>query len=170
MSPPFRLRRALGAVLVPTLLSGLLPLGACASSKAPPAGAPTTPSSSLEPGDSSPLAKQRVTSSLSVEGIRFESGSDELSPGSSPSLDDLARAVGRGDEGPTAHVRVKVDPDPRACSGTSLAELRAKAIGAALVARGVPAKRVATVGLPRAPEGCTKVSASRSSVSVDLED
>ena len=71
MSPPFRLRRALGAVLAAALFSGLLPLGACASSKAPPAGAPTTPSSSLEPGDSSPLAKQRVTSSLSVEGIRF---------------------------------------------------------------------------------------------------
>ncbi len=148
----------------------LVAMAGAACGGAPPsaASAPPTEEASSEPA--TPVAKRHVASSLSVEGIRFESGSDELSPSSSPSLDELAGAIGRTEDGPKAHVRVKVDPDPRACSGTSLAELRAKAIGAALIARGVPPRRVAAVGLPRAPEGCTKVSASRSSVSVDLED
>jgi outer membrane protein OmpA-like peptidoglycan-associated protein len=117
-----------------------------------------------------PVAKQRVTSALSAEGLKFESGTVELREGADTNLDALAAAIGRGAEGATAHIRVTVDPDPRACSGTSLAQLRAQALGEALVARGVPSGRIAAVGVGPPPEGCTSVSASRSSVSIELED
>jgi outer membrane protein OmpA-like peptidoglycan-associated protein len=133
-----------------------------------------TPQAASTPGeetDGTTTASSRAEPiSLSADGISFEGGSDALRESSSPALDGLALAIGKGDDGGVARVRVTMDPDPHACSGEPLARQRAKAIREALVARGVGPQRVEFEGISAPSPGCEPVLASRSSVTIELVD
>lgn len=148
------------------VLLGAASIAVTGCSSAPPRAASTPEEEAGARGARSVQHAEPVA--LSAEGISFEGGSDALRETSSPALDGLALAIGKGSEGGVARVRVTMDPDPQACSGEPLARQRAKAIREALLARGVDPERVEYEGVSATPPGCEPVLASRSSVTIEL--
>jgi hypothetical protein len=137
----------------------------CASAPPPAAAAPGPKE---EPVVVPP--KQVIHQPLSADGIAFERGREIIRDDSSAALDDLAAAIGKGDDGARAMVRVTIQPDPFACEGMTLASKRAKAIRDALIERGVPPRRVAAEGIGDKAPNCAPVTATRSSVVIELVD
>lgn len=79
-----------------------------------------------------------------LEKIYFAPNQAEISPRSSPILDDIARVLGEHAE--IRHVTVHGHASRDERNAQALSEARARAVMAALVARGVAAERLAAVG------------------------
>jgi hypothetical protein len=103
---------------------------------------------------------------LSTEGLGFEPGSEVIRGEAEPAVERLAASIGTEDAGPLVRVTVTVDPDPRLCSGVTLARSRAEALRDALIARGVPARRIAIEASTGSSTACNAVGATRASIRV----
>jgi len=115
-----------------------------------------------EPERPAPAAKPP----LSAEGLGFEPGSEVIRGEASPAVERLAASIGTEDVGPLVRVTVTVDPDPRLCSGVTLARSRAEALRNALIARGVPPRRISIEASTGASTTCHAVGAMRASIRV----
>lgn len=103
---------------------------------------------------------------LSIEGLGFEPGSEVIRGEASPAVERLAASIGTEDVGPLVRVTVTVDPDPRLCSGATLARSRAEALRDALIAHGVPPLRISIEASTGASTTCHAVGATRASIRV----
>ena len=155
-----------GPLFVGALAVGLLlgPLAGCGP--AVPASSPV-PSAPLVAEE--PVAPPTVSAPkppLSAEGLGFEPGSEVIRDAASPAVERLAASIGTEDAGPLVRVTVTVDPDPRLCTGVTLARSRAEALRDALVAHGVPARRILLEASTGASSSCHTVGATRASIRI----
>lgn len=149
------------AILV---VPGLWTTAGCSGSPPPktPAVAPTL----VEEEAPAPLVAAAPKPPLSTEGLGFEPGSEVIRGEATPAVERLAASIGTENAGPLVRVTVTVDPDPRLCSGVTLARSRAEALRDALIAHGVPAKRIAIEASTGATTDCHAVGATRASIRV----
>ncbi len=107
---------------------------------------------------------------LSTEGLGFEPGTEVIRGAAGSAVERLAASIGTEDAGPLVRVTVTVDPDPRLCSGVTLARSRAEALRDALIARGVPARRITIEASTGSSTTCHAVGATRASIRVAFID
>lgn len=145
------------------LATALGPASGCGTSAPPKAPPPSPPLvEEAPPPEEAPAPKPP----LSTEGLGFEPGSEVIRGDAAPAMEQLAASIGTEDAGPLVRVTVTVDPDPRLCSGVTLARSRAEALRDALIARGVPARRIAIEASTGSSKACHAIGATRASIRV----
>lgn len=141
----------------------LLVATGCGGSPRPATVAPSAPLIVDEPAPPPPAEPKPP---LSTEGLGFEPGSEVIRGEAAPAVERLAASIGTEDAGPLVRVTVVVDPDPRLCSGVTLARSRAEALRDALIKHGVPARRISIDASTGSSTSCHAVGATRASIRV----